>query len=171
MPKGGARPGAGRPKGQGKYQEGTKPVRIPESMIDTVLRFVESKGYRLPLYSAAVQAGFPSPADDYVEDTLDLNEHLVKHPTATFFVKVAGNSMINAGIYPGDTLVVDRSLEVKNKKIVIAVIDGQLTVKRFCKTSKGIFLMPENDDFKPIQLESESELVVWGVVTTVLHKV
>ena len=79
--------------------------------------------------------------------------------------------MINAGIYPGDTLVVDRSLEVKNKKIVIAVIDGELTVKRFCKTSKGIFLMPENDDFKPIQLESESELVVWGVVTTVLHKV
>ena len=171
MPRGGSRPGAGRPKGQGKYQEVTKPIRIPESMVDTVLKFIESKGYRLPLYSDAVQAGFPSPADDYVEDTLDLNEHLIKHPTATFFVKVAGNSMINAGIYPGDTLVVDRSLEVKNRKIIIAVVEGQLTVKRFCKTRNGVFLMPENDEFKPIKLESENELVVWGVVTTVLHKV
>ena len=87
MPRGGARAGAGRPKGQGKYNEQTKPVRIPESMVNDVLAFVESSGYQLPLYACAVQAGFPSPADDHMEGKLDINKHLIKHPTATFFVK------------------------------------------------------------------------------------
>lgn len=171
MPRGGARPGAGRPKGQGKYKEATKPVRVPESMIDEVLEFVESRGYQLPLYACAVQAGFPSPADDYMEGKLDLNKHLVKHPTATFFVKAAGESMIKAGIHPGDILVVDRSLEAKNGKIVIAAIDGQLTVKRLHKNGKGTYLMPENDDFKPIKLDKGNDVVIWGVVTNVLHEV
>lgn len=171
MVRGGARQGAGRPKGQGKYQEPTKPIRIPESLVGNVLTFVESDGYRLPLYACAVEAGFPSPADDYIEGKLDLNKHLVKHPTATFFVRATGESMINAGIYAGDILVVDRSLEARHGKIIIAALDGQLTVKRLHQTAKGIYLMPENDDFKPIPVGEERDLVVWGVVTHVVHAV
>ena len=171
MTRGGARKGAGRPKGQGKYKETTKPLRIPESLIEKVMGFVESQGYELPLYSCAVQAGFPSPADDYMEGKLDLNKHLVKHPTATFFVKATGESMIKAGIYPGDILVVDRSLNPAHGKIVIAALDGQLTVKRLHRSSKGTYLLPENDGFKPIRIEEESSLVIWGVVTNVIHSV
>ncbi len=171
MPRGGARLGAGRPKGQGKFKEATKPIRIPESMVGNVLKFVESHCYQLPLYACAVQAGFPSPADDYIEGKLDLNQHLIKHPTATFFVKAMGDSMIKAGIHSGDILVVDRSLEAKHGKIVIAAVDGYLTVKRLYKKNKEVCLMPENDDFDPIKLDEENEVVIWGVVTNVLHKV
>ena len=135
MPRGGARSGAGRPKGKGKFGEKTTPIRIPESMVDEVLQFVNYKGYALPLYASKVQAGFPSPADDFMEGRLDLNQHLVKHPTATFFVRVSGDSMIEAGIHPDDILVVDRSLEPRHGKIVIAALDGELTVKRLHKTS------------------------------------
>ncbi len=171
MPSGGARVGAGRPKGQGKYKEPTKPIRVPESMVRDIMSFVESKGHALPLYSCAVQAGFPSPADDHMDGKLDLNKHLIKHPTATFFVKATGESMINAGIHSGDILVVDRSLEPKHGKIVIAAIDGQLTVKRLHKEGNETCLMPENDDFLPIIIEEGSEMVIWGVVTSVLHEV
>lgn len=126
---------------------------------------------RLPLFACAVQAGFPSPADDYMEGKLDLNKHLIRHPTATFFLRATGNSMIKAGIHPGDILVVDRSLEPRHGKIVIAALDGQLTVKRLHKSAKGNFLMPENDEFKPIKIEDGNDVVIWGVVTTVLHEV
>lgn len=171
MSRGGARPGAGRPKGQGKYKESTKPIRIPESMVDRVLSFIDDKSYKLPMYSCVVQAGFPSPADDYMEERLDISKHLIKHPAATFFVKAAGESMINAGIHPGDILVVDRSVEPKNGKIVIAAVDGQLTVKRLSKSARGSFLSPENDDYDPIPITEDNEVVIWGVVTTVLHEV
>ena len=106
-----------------------------------------------------------------MEKKIDISKHLIKHPTATFFVKAAGESMINAGIHPGDILVVDRSLEPKNGKIVIAAVDGQLTVKRLQKSKKGIFLTPENDLFKPIKIEEENDILIWGVVTNVLHEV
>ena len=171
MPRGGARAGAGRPKGQGKYDEPTKPIRIPESLVGSVIEFVESSGYNLPLYSCSVQAGFPSPADDHMESELDLNKYLIKHPTATFFVKAAGESMINAGIHPGDILVVDRSEEAKHGKIVIAAIDGQLTVKRVHRSKDETYLVPENKDFEPIKFDEGNEVVIWGVVTNVLHKV
>ena len=171
MPRGGARLGAGRPKGQGKYKESTRPIRIPESMVQEILEYVETSGYHLPLYASAVQAGFPSPADDYLEGKLDLNKHLIKHPTATFFVRAAGQSMIKSGIHHGDILVVDRSLEAKNGKIVIAAIDGQLTVKRLKKSSQGTYLMPENDEYEPIKIEENNDVVIWGVVTNVLHEV
>lgn len=171
MPRGGARQGAGRPKGQGKYLEPTKPIRVPESMIKEVLAFVENKGNKLPLYSSSVQAGFPSPADDYVEGKLDLNEYLVKNPVATFFVRVSGESMINAGIYPDDILVVDKSITPINNKIVIAALDGYLTVKRLIINKKGNFLMPENDKFSPIEISNNMDMIIWGVVTSVLHKV
>ena len=171
MPRGGLRPGAGRPKGQGKYKESTKPIRIPESLIKEVMNFVESRGFLLPFYESTVQAGFPSPADDYMENKLDLNEHLIKHPSATFFVRAAGDSMINAGIHPGDILIVDRSIEAKHGKIVIVAIDGQLTVKRLYKSSKETYLEPENEDFEPIKFEEDNEVIIWGVVTNVLHEV
>jgi len=171
MPRGGARLGAGRPKGQGKYREPTKPIRIPESLLGGVMEFISTEGYNLPLYSCAVQAGFPSPADDHIEGKLDLNKYLIKHPTATFFVRAAGDSMVNAGIHSGDILVVDRSVEAKHGKIVIAAVDGQLTVKRLHKSKKDTYLMPENDDFEPIKFEENNEVVIWGVVTNVLHQV
>ena len=171
MTRGGAREGAGRPKGKGKFGVKTKPVRIPENMIDEVMKFVNHKGYSLPLYTSKVQAGFPSPADDYIENTLDLNSHLVKNPNATFFVKAAGESMIGAGIYPDDLLVVDRSAEVRNGKIVIAAIDGELTVKRLHRTSSKTYLMPENENYSPIEINEDNQIVIWGVVTSVIHGV
>lgn len=122
-----------------------------------------------PLFLAPVSAGFPSPAEDYMEGKLDLNKYLIKHPTATFFVRVAGNSMIDAGIHHGDILIVDRSLEPANKKIVIAVVDGDLTVKRIRKNKGKIYLMPENDDYEPQQIDQEMNVEVWGVVTNVIH--
>ena len=170
MPRGGARIGAGRPKGQGKYNEPTKPIRIPASMIQEILEYVQINGYKLPLFTSAVQAGFPSPADDYMEGKLDLNKHLIKHPTATFFVRAAGESMIKVGIHHGDNLIVDRSLEAKHGKIIIAAVDGELTVKRLYKSSKGTYLMPENDQYKPIKITNINDVVIWGVVTNVLHE-
>jgi len=122
-----------------------------------------------PLFMAPVAAGFPSPAEDYIEGKLDLNKHLIKHPSATFFVRVAGDSMIDAGIHPGDILIVDRSLEPADKKVVIAVIDGELTVKRIRMSRDRIYLMPENENYKTIEIEKEMKLDIWGVVTNVIH--
>ena len=169
-PKGGARPGAGRPKGQGKYGEKTRPLRIPESMMEQVLRFVQLKGYQLPLYGCKVSAGFPSPADDYLEGALDLNEHLIAHPAATFFVRVSGDSMLGAGIHPDDILVVDRSLEASSGRIVVVALNGELTVKRLHIGRDGIQLLAENPTYSPINLQEGSELHVWGVVTSVIHR-
>ena len=171
MTRGGTREGAGRPKGKGKFGEKTTPMRIPQSMADEVLEYVNSKGYKLPLYACKVQAGFPSPADDFMEGKLDLNKHLVKHPTATFFVRVSGDSMINAGIHPDDILVVDRSLEPKHGKIVIAALDGELTVKRLHIASNKTYLMPENKRYSPIEVSENNEMSIWGVVTNVIHSV
>ncbi len=171
MPRGGSRIGAGRPKGQGKFGEVTKPIRVPVSKIDSVMNFINNNTLLLPLYSSKVPAGFPSPADDHMEGKLDLNTHLVKHPTATFFVKASGDSMIGAGIHDGDILVVDRSLEPRQSRIVIAAVDGQLTVKRLKKKGRKIFLVPENKKFRSIELNENNDVKVWGVVTNVIHKV
>jgi DNA polymerase V len=172
MSHGGSRRGAGRPKGQGRFGEETKAVRLPVSLLPSVLRFVHNKGYQLPLYGSKVPAGFPSPADDHIEGMLDLNEHLIKHPAATFFVRATGHSMLNAGIHENDILVVDRSMAPQHGKIVIAVLDGQLTVKRLNKSKQDkLLLMPENPDFKPIEVKEGSEVFIWGVVTSVIHTV
>jgi DNA polymerase V len=101
--------------------------------------------------------------------TKDLNKQLVKHPTATFFVRVTGDSMIDAGIHSGDTLIVDRSLEPKNGSIVIAVLNGELTVKRLSKESNKLYLMPENQNYDPIEILEETQFEIWGVVTNVIH--
>ncbi|MBN2379586.1 translesion error-prone DNA polymerase V autoproteolytic subunit [candidate division WOR-3 bacterium] len=123
----------------------------------------------LPLYGYNVPAGFPSPADDFIEEYLDLNQLLVKHREATFFVRVSGNSMIGAGIYSGDILIVDRSLDPVHGKIVIAVVSGELTVKRLMMRNGKVILRSENPDYPDIY--PGDELRVWGVVTSVIHKV
>jgi len=125
------------------------------------------------LFEQQVTAGFPSPADDFLkaETQLDLNEHLVKHPAATFFVRVRGDSMTGCGIYPDDILIVDRSLEATHRKVVIAVVNGELTVKRLHKSGGKVMLLPENDRYQPIVIEDEMQLEIWGVVTSVIHTV
>ena len=122
-----------------------------------------------PLFMVRVEAGFPSPAEDYVEGKLDLNKRLIKHPAATFFVKVTGDSMIKAGIHPDDILIVDRSLEPTDKKVVIAVINGDLTVKRIRIIKGKYYLMPENEDYETLEIREEMDFEVWGVVTNVIH--
>ncbi|WP_419788373.1 LexA family protein [Pseudodesulfovibrio sp.] len=124
----------------------------------------------VPLYLDAVSAGFPSPADDYVETALDLNRYLVTNPAATFMVRVGGDSMIDAGILDGDVLIVDRSREAKTGRIVVAVVDGELTVKRLGRFNGRIFLLPENSAYRPIEIHEEQELTIWGVVSGVVRK-
>ena len=128
-----------------------------------------SDSLRQPLFMASTSAGFPSPADDYIEGKLDLNDHLVKHPAATFFVRAAGNSMIDAEIHPGDILIVDRALKPVNNNVVIAVIDRELTVKRIRKSGKKLALLPGNRNYEPIGATEAMEIEIWGVVTSVIH--
>lgn len=135
-----------------------------------IIGFEKRTKLALPLYLASVPAGFPSPAEDYIDKKLDLNEFLVRHPAATFFVRVHGHSMSDAGISPGDILVVDRAVEARDGNIVIAALDGELTVKRL-KMSKGrILLVAENPDFSPTEIHPEATFEVWGVVTYIIHK-
>jgi DNA polymerase V len=122
-----------------------------------------------PLFMSKVAAGFPSPAEDYVEGSLDLNAYLIKHPSATFFVRVSGDSMIGAGIHPDDLLVVDRSLEPVDRKVVIAVVEGDLTVKRFRRRDGRVFLEAENEAYAPLEVVDGMNFEVWGVVTSVVH--
>ena len=171
MVKGGRRSGAGRPCG-GKYGEATKLVRIPHSRVNEVMTFLDrGLNHRLPLYSSKVRAGFPSPADDYIETYLDLNARFIQHPASTFFVIASGDSMTGAGIASGDMLVVDRSIEATHGKIVIAAIDGELTVKRLSKSDGRVQLLPENDHYPPIDITDEQDLVIWGVVKHIMKDV
>ncbi len=182
-PRGGARRGAGRPANSGPYREPTQVMRVPLSLTPQLRAWlaahaggaevwpcaVQPPRQPHPLYASRVQAGFPSPADDYVEGTLDLNEHLIRHPAATFFVRATGDSMLGAGIHPGDLLVVDRAIHPADGRVVIAVLDGELTVKRLRLRDGLVQLVPENPAYAPITLTSDAELIVWGVVTSVVH--
>ncbi len=125
----------------------------------------------LPLYLSRIKAGFPSPADDYLDKKLDLNEHLIKHPASTFFVKVKGDSMVGAGINSGDILIVDRSLEPKDKRIVVAVVNSEFTVKRISKRGDKLFLIAENSKYSPMEITDGMDFEVWGVVIHVIHSV
>jgi len=124
-----------------------------------------------PLFLSRVPAGFPSPAEDYVEGSLDLNEHLIVHREATFFVRVKGQSMTGAGICDGDLLVVDRALEAGDGDIVVAVVDGELTVKRLSKRGGRVRLLAEHPGFSPIEFKDGQELTVWGVVTSIVRRI
>ncbi|MDD5493562.1 MAG: translesion error-prone DNA polymerase V autoproteolytic subunit [Dehalococcoidia bacterium] len=125
----------------------------------------------LPLFLGKVAAGFPSPADDYIQKTLDLNELLVQKPAATYFVRAQGESMLGASIHPNDILVVDRSLEPAAGKIVICALNGELTVKRLARENGRWQLKADNPAYADITLHEALELVIWGVVTTVIHAV
>ncbi len=126
--------------------------------------------HEIPFFEGPVRAGFPSPADDFLETPLDLNEHLVKHKAATFFVKVEGSSMEDAFIFAGDILVVDRAEKPQNKKIVLALLNGEFTVKRLIYKNDKIFLHGEKKGFEPIEISPSMDFEVWGVVTYIIHK-
>jgi DNA polymerase V len=180
MPRGGKRDGAGRKPNP------TKPVRVPvahvgqvklwlsklkQDQVEVLHPKLDSATIAVPLYGSQVRAGFPSPADDYIENQLDLNEYLIKSPASTFLLKVQGDSMINAGIHEGDILVVDRSIDPKSGKVVIAAVNGELTVKTLIRRAGTVTLRAENDAYPDIRISEESDLIIWGVVTSVVRKV
>jgi len=125
----------------------------------------------IPFFNQGVSAGFPSPAMDFMENNIDLNKTLAENPLATFFIKVEGNSMIDAGINNQDVLVVDRSLEPENNKVAICFIDGEFTVKRIKAENDKLWLMPENKAYQPIVVTEENQFLVWGIVTYVIKKI
>ncbi len=190
---GGARPGAGRKKGSNAYGESTRAIRVPESLVPAVKTLLDDRRRQfeqlvltsanvfipavnpgklaLLLFVGKVAACFPSPADDYVDKTLDLNELLVQKPAATFFVRAQGESMLGAGIHPNDILVVDHSIEPVPGKIVICALNGELTVKRLERENGQWKLKAENPDYADIELHEDLDMVVWGVVTNVIHAV
>lgn len=124
--------------------------------------------FRAPLYSARVQAGFPSPADDYLETTLDLNEHLIAHPAATFYCRVCGDSMIGVGIFDGDLLIVDRALTPRDGDVVLAVLDGELTCKIL--DLRGRRLLAANRRYAPVTIPEGSHFEVEGVVISSVRR-
>lgn len=138
--------------------------------VSKIFPVTTGKKTELPFYTEKLSAGFPSPASDYMEKALDLNEYLIKNPSATFFVEITGDSMINAGIHSGDILIVDRSLEAKHNRIVVAVLNGEFTVKRLSWQKGKIKLIPENPAYDPIEIKEGTEFEIWGVATTVIHR-
>ena len=141
-----------------------------EKNIVSIINIGSGKKTTTPLFLDSVSAGFPSPATDYLENKLDLNEYLVKHPAATFIVKANGPSMIESGISSGDLLIVDRSVTPKNDNIVIASVFGDLTVKKLRKKGPSLFLVSANNEYPSIEIKEEMECFIWGVVTYVIHK-
>lgn len=141
----------------------------PTPTISAIYTFNRTGELKRPLFACSVSAGFPSPADDYIEGRLDLNELMVANPAATFFVRVAGDSMIGAGIHHNDILVVDRSLEPTSGKVVIAVVNNELTVKRLVKNGENIYLKAESPDYSDIHMTEGSTCEIWGVVAFVIH--
>ena len=145
-----------------------KSIQLGEKFIFYSL---DEKVLDIPFFQSNVSAGFPSPAEDFMDLDLNLQDYLVQHPSATFCVRVTGDSMQNAGIFSGDVMVVDRALEAKNNSIVLAVLDGEFTVKRIQKRVGKLYLTPENKNFSPIEIIEEMNFQVWGVVTHIIHKV
>lgn len=186
---GGRRRNAGRKAGSNKYGEPTVVRRLPASWaplldraldnhrliagspdIDRIHSAGTNRRQPLPLAGGRIAAGFPSAAEDFVEGKLDLNELLVKRPTATFYVKVSGESMLGAGIFPGDILVVDRGETPRHGHVVVAVVNGELTVKRLYRRGNVIRLDAENPAYPHIEIRGETELTIWGVVRANIHQ-
>jgi DNA polymerase V len=181
-------PGVAGQKGSSKYCKPTSPLRLSDRKASEIASWLKERGkvalsesiaavyqcdtrtkLELPLQLFPISAGFPSPAEDYIEGKLDLNRFLVDRPAATFFVKAKGYSMIGANIHDGDLLIVDRSLEPIHMNIVIAAIEGEITVKRLHYVNGKPTLVAENDSYKPIVINEYSEFLIWGVVTYVIH--
>jgi DNA polymerase V len=125
--------------------------------------------FKIPLMISTITAGFPSPADDHLDLPIDLNEYLVKHPAATFYVRVQGDSMEGSDIHQGDLLIVDKAKPYEMGSIVLAVLDGEFTVKKLMKKNGALYLLSSNIAYKPIKIELESDFKVWGVVTYIIH--
>ncbi|CDZ76793.1 LexA repressor [Legionella massiliensis] len=164
---GGRREGSGRPK-----SEGVKLVRVPLSKIDAVLA-VRDRDYHhtMPLYSSKVAAGYPTPTDDSIEEGINLQEFLVKKPSKTFAVNANGDSMIDAGIKSGDMLIVDSSQPGKSGQIIIAVVNGELTVKFLSIRAEQIYLLPANPLFSPIEVSEDADFKILGVVIHVIRTI
>lgn len=128
-----------------------------------------SKRFKLPLFLSPVSAGFPLPGDDWVEERLDLND-LIEHPHATFFARVTGDSMQGAGIFHGDIVIVSRALEPIEGRVIVAVVNGEMLIKRLHKKGDRLFLLAENPDYPPLEITEETDFQVWGVVTNVIHR-
>lgn len=148
-----------------------KPLKLHTSKTIDIYSALTETELELPFVDEGISAGFPSPALDFVNLTIDLNKHLIKHPSATFYGRVKGQSLKNAGISDGDLLIIDRSLEPANGKIAVCYIDGEFTAKRIKRTKSELWLMPENDDYQAIKIEEENNLIIWGVVTHVIKSV
>jgi DNA polymerase V len=144
--------------------------KVKESMQTEIIIPEINEKKNLNFYTSQIPAGFPSPAEDFMEKRLDLNEYLIKNQAATFLIKVNGNSMVNAGIFDGDILIIDRSLEAKDGKIVLGVLNGEFTIKRIRKKGKKLLLTPENENYNAIEITEEMDFQVWGVVTYSIHK-
>ncbi|MBU0728204.1 MAG: translesion error-prone DNA polymerase V autoproteolytic subunit [Proteobacteria bacterium] len=145
-------------------------MQIKESSVTAIYSFDPKTRVMRPLFSTGVSAGFPSPAEDYIDRHLDLNERLIDNPAATFFVRVAGDSMIGAGINHDDIVIVDRSLEPASGRIVIAVLNGELAVKRLVIQGDSCRLVSENPEYPPLEISPETPLEIWGVATYAIHK-
>jgi DNA polymerase V len=146
-----------------------KPIKTTEKL--TFYALETDKLDTISLFEGSVPAGLPSPADDAMDLDLNLHDHLVRNPNHTFCVKAIGESMKDAGIQSGDVMLVDRAIEPENRSIVLAVIDNEFTVKRVNVSDKKLYLMPENENFTPIEITEDMDFKVWGVVTYVIHKV
>lgn len=189
--RGGKRPNAGRKAGTGKFGESTAVMRVPASQKSKIADFlkhyqakqtignagdfklpsIDADKLNLPLFSTSVRAGFPSPADDHVEDRLDLNDYLISQADATFFVRIIGDSMIEAGIFEGDVAVVDRARLASLGDTVLAIIDGEFTIKILSQSDVGKpVLLPANPVFSPIEIKEGMNFEIWGVVTGTVRK-
>ncbi|WP_242203798.1 LexA family protein [Aestuariivivens insulae] len=131
----------------------------------------ETIGLGAVYLDAGISAGFPSPADDFKEERLSLDRELIKNKEATFFARVSGQSMINAGLDDNDLLVIDRSLAPEHNKIAVCFLDGEFTVKRLKVQANGVWLQPENDNYHPIKITEDNHFIIWGIVTNVIKKV
>lgn len=146
-------------------KSGMKKDKLSEFISQPLKKAVD----KIPLYASRVPAGFPSPADDFLEKQLDLNDYIGGQKASVFLIRVQGYSMENAGIFDGDILVVDKALEAVNGKIVLGVLNGEFTVKRLSYDKEKLFLVPENKDFQPIEVTEEMDFKIWGVVTFAVH--
>lgn len=165
MGHGGVRKGAGRPKGKTSYGEPTERIRVPASMVEQIKQFALHGGLTLPVFASRVQAGYPMPVDESMEERMDLGHYLVPDPDDTFMVYATGDSMKDAGIRDGDLMLVNRRIPATNGKIVVAAVDGAVTVKYLIVKNRKAYLMPANPAFREIPVDDEHGVVIWGVVT------
>lgn len=149
--------------------QSTIPLTFNKDGIGDIYTDFTNSGVRIPLFISRVQAGFPTHTDEYSEGKLDLNEYLLPHKETTFYVRVTGDSMRDAGVFPGDMLIVDRSLAPNYGNIIIALINGEMTVKRLERVRNAIFLCAENDNYPDIRVTEYDDFAIWGVVTNVIH--